>query len=173
MATTASSENAPLNPSMASARDSVAPIVDSWTQTVFNGALLDAARGGDANFVRKLLDLAQEPGRALSAQEAALKRDAETGLTALESSIIAGDEASVDLLLPFSDISESSRPPGMRPPLAMAAFFGNARLVERLLPLSDPAALDHIGATALLWAAWAASNHAGHGLEACKLLLPV
>jgi len=144
--------------------------VDSWTQPVFNGALLDAARGGDAAFVQQMLDLAQEPGRGLNVHEAARKRDSETGLTALESCIVAGCVAGFDLLLPFSDLSESSRPRRGRPPLTIAAFFGHAALVERLLPLSNPADLDHIGATSLLWAA---HNHANHALEVCRMLLPV
>ena len=83
--------------------------------------------------------------------------------TALMLSCIEGEEAFVELLLPWSDPSASDRDGGTA---LMLASFGHPGCVKLLLPISDPKARDADGWTPLMWAA-------SSGNEKCvELLLP-
>ena len=85
------------------------------------------------------------------------------GRTALMLACVEGEEAMVELLVPWSDATASDRDGETA---LMLAAFGHPKCVELLLPLSDPRARDADEWTALMWAA-------SSGSERCvELLLP-
>jgi ankyrin repeat protein len=85
------------------------------------------------------------------------------GRTALMLACLEGEDAFVNLLLPWSEAGASDRDGETA---LMLASFGHPTCVELLLPVSDPMAGDTDGWTALMWAA-------SSGNERCvELLLP-
>lgn len=85
------------------------------------------------------------------------------GRTALMLACIEGEEALVELLVPWSDATASNRDGETA---LMLAAFGHPKCVELLLPLGNPLACDADEWTALMWAA-------SSGSERCvELLLP-
>jgi ankyrin repeat protein len=85
------------------------------------------------------------------------------GRTALMLACLEGEDAFVNLLLPWSEAGASDRDGETA---LMLAAFGHPQCVALLLPVSDPMAGDADGWTALMWAA-------SSGNEQCvELLLP-